>query len=166
MMNTKNPILNTFTLLIALLISYSATAEIYKWVDADGNVTFGDKPQDPKQAAKAEPVELRENYKPTELSTAQRKDIELDQKAAVQRATAQRRTELIAEDDAKAKRKAEKTVRCDGLRKELKTFGGITVDSGGRRFHYITDENGEAVSEDTQKKYVSDLKAVISKEGC
>ena len=40
-------------LLTAALLAAGASAQIYKWVDDQGNVHFGDKPRDKAQAEQA-----------------------------------------------------------------------------------------------------------------
>lgn len=59
--------MRTLSLIIGVLLSLSATAEIYKSVDESGNVVFSDRPAD----ADAVPVELQQptTYTPRKLPT-------------------------------------------------------------------------------------------------
>ena len=56
-MNIQSTALTTKAWLLAALLSgaSTATAEVYKWVDEDGRVHFGDRPQ----AEDAEAIELK-----------------------------------------------------------------------------------------------------------
>jgi hypothetical protein len=56
-----------FPVLIAgLSLAPIVQAQIYKWTDDQGNVHFGDKPENPESASEAEAVDLELNYVPQE----------------------------------------------------------------------------------------------------
>ncbi|MDX1736154.1 MAG: DUF4124 domain-containing protein, partial [Halioglobus sp.] len=56
--------------LACLLLGPGATAQVYKWVDDQGNVHFGDRPRDESEAAKAREIQIKQAYEPSPSSAA------------------------------------------------------------------------------------------------
>ena len=120
-----------FAISSGLAVGGSAMAsEIYKWVDAEGNVHYGDRPTGDDQA---EIVAL--TYKRKDSSAARSRVAA--QGAALKERRAARAEEKKSAEDAAAEAEAQKQ-RCDTYRAQLETM----VQS--RRL-YREDENGERV---------------------
>ena len=110
----------------------AATAEIYRWVDAQGNVHFGDKPLDKKKAESAEQVELELNYQPANRSATEEAAFSADQALQRRRNLVRRAEESEAKAKIDAKRQEEKKERCADYKKRLKklTVVGYTKKAG------------------------------------
>lgn len=120
----------------AMTIGGGAMAsEIYKWVDEDGNVNYGDRPTS-NQGANPEVVAL--TYRRTDSSSVQQRVAAQGEAEAAreeQRAARADEKKAAAEQAAEAEAKQK---RCDTYRARLETF----VQS--RRL-YREDDNGERV---------------------
>ncbi len=124
--------------------------EIYKWVDDDGNVHYGDRPS----GAPAE-QQIAINYRRTDPGVVQDQIASQNQATAARqerRAAADEEARLAAEKEAEA---ADRQKRCEKYRSRLKTM----LES--RRL-YREDESGERVyldEEQTQdaRRQVEDL---------
>ena len=119
--------------LIAFAVSTAALAsDIYKWVDEDGNVHYGDKPigtQSERMAIASSATD------PARVNAATRAT------ADARTAAAERREERIADEAARAEQRAEAEQRaqqCADARAAMQRF--ITA-----RRVYQEDENGERV---------------------
>ncbi len=126
-------ILIAFTALALTAGGGAMANEIYKWVDDEGNVHYGDRPS-------GAPVEqqMAINYRRTDPSVVQGQIESLNKaKAARQerRAAAEEAAQTAATEKAEA---ADLQKRCDGYRARLRTM----LES--RRL-YREDENGERV---------------------
>ena len=86
-------------LLMSAIATAPALAEIYKWVDAEGKVHFGDKPVDPGQAAGAEEVELNEGYRPTERTAEEQEAYRREQQLLRRKTEARQRVEQKAMEE-------------------------------------------------------------------
>lgn len=157
------------TLLVVLGSATATQAEIYRWVDEQGNVHFGDRPQDAATAAEAEAVELRESYRPPVMS---------DEERAAQRAAEKARWDALIgqredEEAADAREKAERASRqkeldeaCARMRAELERLSGITYDQYGRRVRTYIAEDGKSVSAERQKAMIEEWRAEMQAAGC
>lgn len=154
------------TILSMPLIAPLATAEIYKWVDEDGNVHFGDKPLDSGQAAAAEEVELKESYKPAHRSAAEQADYDRQQEVERRRSEATRRSEKEARDKAAAERKESKARNCAAYKESLAALTTTQVGPGGQPIYYYVKENGKSVTSQRQREIIEELKAKMAREGC
>jgi len=151
---------------IVLLSAQVARAEIYKWVDANGKVHFGDKPTDAAQAEQAKPVTLSESYRPAERTAEEQARDEQEQLAIKRRNALRQQEEQEALAKAQKERSEEKSKRCGALQERIETLSTVEVKDGRRTFHYATDKDGNAVSSDRQKEIVEELKAKLAAEGC
>jgi len=126
---------------LALTFAGGATAnEIYRWVDAEGNVHYGDRPS----GAPAE-QRLQLSYARTD-GTAVEKRVQdrLDAKTA--RAEADAEAEKAANEAAEeAEIAAEQQKACESARARLETY------RSSRRL-YKADENGERVYLDEEQR--------------
>ncbi len=153
-------------LVVAALSAGEATAEIYKWVDEQGNVHFGDKPLDEETAEQAEKVDIVESYQPTERTAEEQSDFEREQEAL------RRRHELYKEEDRKARQKEEEQRRaqlasfCSEVKKEIAKFSEVHMVGGVPTYYYLKDENGESFSSERQRQYVAELREKYAEAGC
>ena len=128
-----------FFLLALLIAGNSAIASVYKWVDENGQVHFGDAPQ-ATQTTKE--INLPKAHKPDPHT--------LKRLEAQKKYLNARQEERAAENEAKAKAAEENASReksCASYKKELNT-----LQNGGRLYaklpdgerHYISDSERES----------------------
>lgn len=133
---------------LSVLFSISANAGVYRWVDADGNTHFGDRP--PANASsrevKVQAPEVRNDASAQERQQRMRDFLSEQQK---ERETRQADQAKFAEQQAK---KAELCIR---MRAELKNLARVStfyrLDENGDRV-YVTEEQNEQVRKDFRKK--------------
>lgn len=113
-------------LFLFMLVPLLATAEIYRWVDAQGQVHFGARP-----APGAEPIEVRPQVIERDEATRERE-------GRTRRFFEARRQEQQAADQLAGEERARRKGECGRLRDELSKLG-----QGGRYFR--TDANGDHV---------------------
>lgn len=151
---------------ITAVFSGMVAAEVYKWVDDQGNVHFGDKPRDRQAAEQAEQVDIVESYQPTERTAEEQSAYQQEQEAL------RRRHELYKEEDRKARQEEEGLRRsqlasfCSELKQEIAKFSNIHMVGGVPTYYYLKDENGESVSSERQRAYVAELKERYARAGC
>ena len=154
-------------LLAALISSAPATAEIYRWVDEHGNVHFGDKPRDSADAAAAEEVEVREAYRPPDLSEEERATLEAEQQRRFEAAVERRKERELADRERAAELASAKAEYCAELQKHLDDLSTITYTDSGRPVRaYLTDEDGKALSSAEQEAMVQRIRERMRQEGC
>ncbi|NKQ10356.1 DUF4124 domain-containing protein [Pseudomonas sp. SST3] len=123
-------------LFMALLVSPSATAEIYRWVDSQGNVHFDARPR-----PGAEPVEVRPQV-------IERDDATREREVRTERFFEARRQEQQAANQAASEQHAKREQTCRELRQELSGLsrGGryFRADANGGRVYYSDEEIGAA----------------------
>lgn len=112
-------------LFIVLLIPGLASAEIYRWTDAQGRVHFGERPG----AAGAQTVEVKPQVVERDEATRQREQRTEEYFDA-------RRDEKAASDARVAQVRAERSKECSELRRNLSQ-----IERDGR--YFTTDANGE-----------------------
>ncbi|MEO4045863.1 DUF4124 domain-containing protein [Pseudomonas sp. CAU 1711] len=112
-------------LFILLCVPLLASAEIYRWTDAQGRVHFGEKPG----GSGAETVEVRPQVVERDAATLER------EQRAQQYFDARREERAQADARADAAR-AERAQECRKLRSDL-----AQIQRGG--LYYSTDKNGE-----------------------
>lgn len=152
--------------LSAMALADVATAEVYKWVDAQGNIHFGDKPRDAALAEQAESVEIIESYQPT-LRTADEDDAFLREQEALRR-----RTELYKKEDEEkrkaetARRNEEKAALCADYKEDISKLTTMETVNGVRTYYYLKDEDGKSMTSQRQREMVKELKAKYAALGC
>lgn len=147
-------------LLIFLLPASPVFAEIYKWVDEDGKVHFGDKPKDDETSQASEKVELQQNYVPGEGIPEEQIQAQRD---FLRKKDEQRKQQKQNREAAALKRK-ELQADCDRMRNQLKGYTTANVVSGRvQRKEYFT-ENGEPVTSRRQDEIVAELEKSINKK--
>lgn len=140
--------------------------EVYKWVDDEGNINFGDKPRDRELAALAERVEIVEAYQPTGPSPEEESSHALEQEAL------RRSREIYTEEDRQAravekeKRRRKRDALCESLAEEIIAYSEMQVVDGIRRYYFRTDEDGNSLSSEEQQQYVVELKKQYRSAGC
>lgn len=156
-----------FAIVVLLCLSPLSWAEIYKWVDAQGNIHFGDKPLDSAQASQAEAVELKQSYQPTVRTAQEQEQFEREQWLQGKRTEMLRRDEQQAADQTQQKKQQLKEARCDALQNQLKALETVEVREDGKRvLTYLENEDGKSVSSAQQRGYIKELKAEIAQLRC
>lgn len=158
--------LGTTLLFVLASLSTSAVAEIYKWVDAQGNVHFGDKPTDARVAGQAEEVEVDESYKPPVLTPEEQKALDEQRRKERLREEMRIREEQKAEAEEKLQRDQERDALCAELSNEIEELETVTIKDGVRHITYATDEQGKPLTSDQQRQRIADLKVQRDKAGC
>ena len=129
--------------LVLTLASAFATAEVYKWVDADGNVHYGDRRPGAGVDSRSVPLPL-----------APAKDVDREQRSLKQRRLleafeAERAERALAEAEAAAAR-AERAKKCERARRQLAGFERAnivyTIDESGARAYMSDRERREAAA--------------------
>lgn len=152
-----------------VLFTEVAWAEIYKWVDANGNVHFGDKPKDSTQAQIAEPVQLNEGYRPALRTEEEQAQYEQEQQSIKRRSDLRQeeeREEKEAFEKAREERREEKIARCESYQEDIAKLSSMGVVDGVRTLYYVKDEDGNSITSERQREIVEELKAKMAAEGC
>ena len=162
---------NTYTLSILLLwmmslFSELVSAEIYKWVDADGKVHFGDKPHDPDIARAAQPVELGNSYQPAARTAAEQEAYDEEQHKKMLRDQMRRRDAKQARQQAAVERREHQTELCGHLAQSVKELSTVEIKNGVRILPYIEGEDGKSISSDRQREIIADLKTKMVEADC
>lgn len=113
-------------LLTITLFSLEAFAEIYRWVDADGSVSFSEQPQ-----PGAERVDVRPQIVGIDAATHERE-------ARMGRFSDARREERQEAREAASAKRAQRRQVCEQMRNRLSL-----ISNGGR--YFVTDARGERV---------------------
>jgi type IV secretory pathway VirB10-like protein len=153
-------------LLATALYASATVAEIYQWVDADGNIHFGDKPQDAAQARAAKPVKVVEDYQPPVRTEEERAAIESERQRILQKNANRQRDQQQVEAETDSKRDQEKAARCAAYEADLKRLTTVETVNGIPTFYYVTGEDGKSVSSDRQREIVEELKTKMTAAGC
>lgn len=151
---------------VMAILASPAAAEIYKWVDAQGNVHFGDKPKDQKVADQAEPVDIVESYQPAEMTDEEQQAFDREQEALRRKTQTYRQEDQQKQKLAQDKRKKEKAELCATLQEDIRKFTSMDVVDGVRTYYYLTGEDGESVSSKQQKEIIENLKREYAALGC
>ncbi|MEI7430183.1 MAG: DUF4124 domain-containing protein [Betaproteobacteria bacterium] len=131
--------LQSLVFIVLTVVSLSVEAQIYKWIDSDGNPVYGDKP--PSDArSKVTPVETVSPPKSTQTDVSW----EEKERALRQRMLLKQKEQAKEEQAAAQAQKA-----CDAARASMSALQRIygrhafRLDSQGERV-YITDEERSA----------------------
>ncbi len=142
----KEPFVKRIVMLVlALALAPAATAQLYKWVDKDGKVTYSDQPP-PSAQSKQINVPVGSSAAPAaapKSAVAKDKELEKSRQAAADK------VKNAEEAAAKAKADADNCVRAKAYLR--------TVTDGGRIGTY--DEKGERVLLDDQQIEAERVKA-------
>ena len=152
--------------LIAINFSGAALAEIYKWVDAQGNVHFGDKPKNQEVADQAEQVDIVESYQPSERTDPEQEAYDREQESIQRRSQMYRQEDLEKRKVAVDRRREEKAEFCAALETDIRKFGSMQMISGVPTYHYLKGEDGKSISSNRQKEIVEELKREYVAAGC
>ena len=112
---------------IALLVPAFASAEIYRWTDAQGRVHFGERPG----GSGAEQVEVKPQV-------VERDDATREREQRTQQYFDARREEKVRADTRATESRAERNRECKELRSNL-----AQIQRGGR--YFTTDASGERI---------------------
>lgn len=161
--------LRSSVILVAIMVwapSSLVLAEIYKWVDEQGNVHFGDKPLDPAEASRAQPVELNQGYQPTQRTAQEQEAFEQQQWLQGKRTEMLRRDEQKEAAEMQTRQNEEKAERCAYLLDALEKLDTVKMENGVRVITYLEGDDGRSVSSERQREFIGELKAEIATLGC
>lgn len=113
-------------LYLLVLLPSSVMAEIYRWVDAQGRVQFGERP-----APNAELVDIRPQV-------IERDERTIERQRNIQRIMDVRAEEREIETARSLARREKAKAQCDQVRRQLAQFEG-------RRYWYEEDANGKKI---------------------
>jgi hypothetical protein len=153
-------------LIAGLSLGPIVQAQIYEWTDEQGNVHFGDKPEDPESASEAEAVDLKLNYEPQERTPeeleALKRQRQTEAVAGQQRLEAQEQARI----EEKRARQEQKAAQCRALDEEISRLGRAKRINGRRLIVYIEGEDGQSISEEEQRERVEELQRKRKTLGC
>jgi hypothetical protein len=158
--------LGILLLSLTTLFAANTSAEIYQWVDADGEVHFGDKPRDPAQANDAQPVVLGESYQPSERTPQEQEAYDNEQRAIELRTQLHRREAQKAEETAQRERSERKAALCAQYDESINELETVEVKDGIRHLVYVEAADGQPVSSERQREIIDELKAERARAGC
>ena len=152
---------------VVLATSLSAHAQIYRWVDADGNVHFSDKPVESNNNtdAKSEEVELQRGYTPSTLSVEEQQDAEMLRMQRERANRERRKAEAKTSQEKLAARQEKRREQCERDREKLRAVTEVAVsENGDREIFYLTDDDGNALSVSEHKAAVARLREKIARD--
>jgi hypothetical protein len=152
--------------LLMPLYANVVSAEIYKWVDADGNVHFGDKPRDATVAREAEPVDVTEDYRPPARSEEEQAAFERELETKRQKKQKRELARKEVTDKEADKRRQEKAALCKRYADNIGQLTKVDASSGIRTYTYLTGEDGKSITSARQREIVEELKAEMAAAGC
>lgn len=141
-------------------------AEIYKWVDAEGNIHYGDKPRDPAQASEAQQVELRESYEPAARTLEEQQVYDEEQRLNGLRDQMRRREAQKALEESRARQREDKSEICARYEAAIRDLSTVQDKNGVPTWFYLKDEEGKSVSSQRQAEIVEEMKAKSAAAGC
>lgn len=139
---------------LLLALPLAASADIYKWTDADGHVHFSDRADKGRQQVEAVTPGPGNHYTPggddQDRLEKQRRLIDVMQTEAAERDAAERKL---------AEQKARKARQCEQQRDTLRKIDGIPA--------YYVNDNGERefLDDAARQKYIGQVNAWL-KENC
>ncbi len=129
--------------LVLILASAFATAEVYKWVDADGNVNYGDRPPAADADARSMPPP------PSPAEDAEREQRSVKQRRLLEAFEAERAERALAAAEAAAAR-ADRAQKCERARRQLAGLERAnvvyTTDDSGARAYMSDGERRQAAA--------------------
>lgn len=138
--------------LLALTVAHSTQAGVYKWVDKDGSVHFGDQPPaDVKQKAEVKPAP-KGIAAPASAAQTGAQDAEF-RKRRIDRAEQEKKAE------AAEQAKSDKAERCRKMKTSVDEMqSGFRIydyDKNGQRY-YLDDKQAEKAKADAKAAYAKD----------
>jgi Domain of unknown function (DUF4124) len=158
--------LGILLLLMTSALSQVVVAEIYKWVDADGKIHYGDKPRDAAQAREAQQIQLRESYQPAERTAQEQQAYDEEQRLISLRDQMRRSEEQQARDEAEAKQREEKKLLCENYEDAIRELSTVQEKNGVPTWVYLQDEDGKSVSSQRQLEIIEEIKTKSTAAGC
>jgi Domain of unknown function (DUF4124) len=156
---------NRFLFVIALLVmSFSVSADIYKWVDSNGKVHYSNTPPPDVKGAK---VKVEDPAPPTGPATPpataeywRKKDEEFRQRRDELNKVEKEKTDKVAMDDAEKRKKS-----CEFYKRDLENvsskFRHLTRSADGTEI--IEDPNGQFLNKGQRGAAIGELTELIEK---
>ena len=140
--NTQRIALNLCIFLTGILLTLAAPAEIYKWVDAEGNVHYGEKQPNVTTDRAVETIKIKDDVSTSDTERAnqsfKKKSKSLDENRK------KRKKEKLAKKK-KEKQQAEDEVACDAAKALLAFYSApraATTDGG--EYTWLEEEEKQA----------------------
>ena len=164
----KHSTLFLVVLLLTLtpVLTYGAQSGIYKWVDADGNTHFGDKPKDSAQVKDVQPVELKSSYQPDARTPEEQEAFENEQRSIQEKGKARLNMQQQERDEAQAKVRQENAAICAAYATDLEKLTSSETVNGRRQSYYVEEKDGKSVSSERQHEIVQEIKEKMAALSC
>ena len=163
-------LLTTFLAVLILtltpVLTYAASSGIYKWVDADGNTHFGDKPKDSAQVKDVQPVELKSSYRPPARTPEEQEALEREQRLIQTKGKERLDMQQQEREKVQAEVRQENTALCSAYAADLTKLNSSEVVNGRRQYYYLAGEEGKSVTSERQREIVLELKDKMAAMGC
>jgi hypothetical protein len=166
MRNHSTRLLAVFMLILTPVLTYAAPSGIYKWVDADGNTHFGDKPEDSAQVKDVQPVELKSSYQPDARTPEEQEAFEKEQRSIQEKGKERLNMQQQERDEAQAKVHEENAARCTAYATDLEKLSSSKIVNGRRLTYYVEEEGGKSVTSERQREIVQEVKDKMAALGC
>lgn len=148
------------------VLTYGAQSGIYKWVDADGNTHFGDKPKDSPQVKDVQPVELKSSYQPDARTPEEQEALEKEQRSIQEKGKERLNMQQQERVEAQAKVRQENAARCAAYATDLEKLTSSEIVNGHRQYYYVEEEDGKSVTSERQREIVQEIKNRMSALNC
>lgn len=133
---------NLLAIFLALLVSTSANAEIYKWVDEHGKVHYGDKPN-----PKSEQLNISEESSPSKsLSKQEREERRKRLIDAYNEDRAQKKEQAEKDRKKKARLNRNCAIAKDRLKGYMRAGSLYDLDKDGNRINLSKEEREKATN--------------------
>ena len=158
--------LAVLVLTLTPVLTHAEQSGIYKWVDADGNTHFGDKPNDSAQAKDVQPVELKSSYQPDDRTPEQQEALEKEQRAIQEKGKERLNLQQQERNEAQVKVRQENAAHCTAYANDLKKLSSTKIVNGRRLSYYVEEEDGKSVTSERQREIVREIKDKMTVLSC
>jgi hypothetical protein len=153
------------TLVVTLVVATAARAEIYRWVDEDGNVHYGDRTAATRADDAHEAVDLGVGYTPTTLSDSERSAANKARLEQQRKIEARRNAEEKRDGQQLAEREELREKQCEQDRQKLSDVTEVKLNEHGRpRIYYLTHDDGTPMKSSEHAAAVKALREKIARD--
>ena len=143
-----------------------ASAEIYKWVDEEGNIHFGDKPWTQKRQNPRSQLNFRRVIFLPSRTAAEQATYDAQQQASRRRYEATRLADKEAREAAAAEEEERTSLICAELAESLSRLSSTQIGPGGRLVRQYIAEDGKSVTVQRQREIIEEIKNEMGAAGC
>ena len=166
MRNVSIRYLAVLLLTLTPVLAYGAQSGIYKWVDAEGNTHFGDKPKESAQVKNVQPVELKSSYQPDARTPEEQEAFENEQRSIQKKGKERLNMQQQERDEAQAKVRQGNAAHCAAYATDLKKLTSTEMVNGRPQYYYVEEEDGKSVTSARQREIVQEIKDKMAALGC